>query len=159
MMQKLRALITRFAGPDAMQLAVDLWRYGLCSALALALDWSLLMLLVDLHVNYLAAATTSFTVGMVFAYAGSVLFVYRGRRSYPLLTEAIGFFLVGIAGLVLNAALLFVFVKMLGLSVGIAKAPTAIGVFLFNFLARRTLLFAGHAIGLLAEIPAARVAD
>ncbi len=131
------------AGADAVQFIADFWRYGLCSALALALDWALLMLLVRAGMNYVPAAATSFLAGMVLAYIGSITFVYAGRRSYPMLAEAAGFFLLGIAGLLVNVFLLFVFIKLVGLAVGIAKAPTAIGVFLFNFLARRTLLFAG----------------
>jgi len=130
----------------------DLWRYGLCSLLALGLDWSLLMGLVGAGINYLPAAALSFLSGMIFTYVGSVAFVYRGRRAYPVLSEAIGFFLIGIAGLLLNVCLLFVFVKLCGLAVGFAKAPTAVGVFLFNFLIRRALLFAGApAVAGLAE--------
>ncbi|QXX75211.1 GtrA family protein [Methylovirgula sp. HY1] len=121
----------------------DLWRYGLCSVVALAVDWGLLIGLVRAGMNYLPAATASFLVGMVVAYVGSIIFVYRGRRPYPLLVEAIGFFLIGFAGLFINILLLYAFVQFFGLSAGLAKAPTAVGVFLFNFLMRRTLLFIG----------------
>lgn len=121
----------------------DLWRYGLCSLLALGVDWGLLVALVHAGMNYLVAATLSFSVGMVFAYFGSIVFVYRGRRAYQVPAEAIGFFLIGLAGLLVNVLLLFAFVKLCGLSVGLAKMPTALAVFLFNFLVRRTLLFAG----------------
>lgn len=145
-MPALRFIRRHFAGKDAIRvvtdLLADLWRYGLCSALALALDWGLLMGLVRAGMNYLPAAATSFFAGMVLAYLGSIVFVYRGRRAYPVFAEAIGFFLIGLAGLLVNVFLLFAFVKLIGLGVGLAKAPTAVGVFLFNFLMRRTLLFA-----------------
>ncbi len=85
------------------------------------------------------------------AYFGSISFVYRGRRSYPMLAEAIGFFVIGLLGLGVNVLLLFAFVKLVGLSVGVAKAPTTIGVFLFNFLTRRTLLFTGARHAYFAE--------
>jgi putative flippase GtrA len=146
-----RKLLARFAGPGATQLLADLWRYGLCSALALAVDWGLMLALIRLGMNYLTAASTSFFVGMIVAYIGSILFVYRDRRSYSAVTEALGFVLVGVAGLVVNALLLFAFVKFAGLSAGVAKAPTAIGVFLFNFAARRALLFTGQATGFLSS--------
>jgi putative flippase GtrA len=126
----------------AMRLfASDLFGYGLVSAAALALDWGLLLAFVRAGVNYQIAAATSFTCGMFLAYAGSVLLIFRGRRQRNLATEAIGFFAIGFAGLALNQALLFVFVHSAGLHVGIAKAPTAVLVFTFNFFARRTLLF------------------
>jgi putative flippase GtrA len=55
--------------------------------------------------------------------------------------EAIGFVAIGLAGLLLNQILLFGFIEGLQLSLGVAKGLTAIGVFLFNFVARRSVLF------------------
>jgi putative flippase GtrA len=144
---KLRPLsalgIWGFPSREALRVfAADLVGYGLCSAAALALDWSLLVLLVKANVNYLLASTLSFMAGLVLAYAGTVLIVFRGRRVRRLATEIVGFLAIGVAGLVLNEALIFVFVHVGGLEVAIAKAPTALCVFTFNFLLRRALLFA-----------------
>ncbi|MGB7126195.1 MAG: GtrA family protein [Methylovirgula sp.] len=125
----------------ARLLASDLAGYGVCSAAALALDWSLLILLVQAGVYYLLASTISFTAGLVLAYAGSVLFVFRGRRARTVRAEIAGFVGIGIAGLALNQVLLFFFVHGCGLEVALAKAPTAACVFTFNFLLRRALLF------------------
>ncbi len=122
--------------------ASDLCGYGLCSAAALALDWSLLILLVKLGVHYLFAAALSFMAGMIVAYVGSILFVFPGRRACGPATEIAGFLAIGLAGLALNQVLIFGFVHGWGLNVAIAKAPTAGCVFLFNFLLRRALLFA-----------------
>jgi len=52
-----------------------------------------------------------------------------------------GFVVTGVLGLLLNEALMELFVEHIGLTVAIAKIPTAGAVFLFNFTARRTLLF------------------
>jgi putative flippase GtrA len=121
--------------------AADLLGYGLCSAAALALDWSLLILLVREGMYYLVAAATSFMAGMVLAYVGSAYFVFRGRRARRISTEVLGFFAIGLAGLALNQVLIFVFVHFCKLDVGLAKAPTTAFVFMFNFLLRRALLF------------------
>ncbi len=120
----------------------DLVRYGLCSAAALGLDWGLLVGLVALGVDYLAAAAKSFCAGMALAYFGSIVFVFPDRRGRGMLTEAAGFVAIGFAGLLCNEALLWIFVSGLGLNVALAKAPTAACVFLFNFLLRRSLVFA-----------------
>ena len=138
-MQALRSLALSRFGATAVQWFDDLWRYGLCSALAL--DWGLLVLLVALGMSYLIAATISFSTGMLVAYFGSVRFVFSDRRTHTPLAEAVGFFVIGFLGLGVNDLLLFVFVKLLGIPVGLAKAPTVIGVFTFNFLTRRLLLF------------------
>ncbi|MGH6818375.1 MAG: GtrA family protein [Methylovirgula sp.] len=121
--------------------ASDFLGYGICSAAALALDWSLLILLVNTGVHYLVAAAFSFVAGMAVAYAGSILFVFRARRARRVRAEIAGFFAIGLAGLALNEVLLFLFVHFCGLEVVLAKAPTAGCVFLFNFLLRRALLF------------------
>jgi putative flippase GtrA len=128
--------------PQARVFASDLFGYGLCSTAALALDWSLLILFVRNGMNYLVAAATSFMAGMVLAYVGSAYLVFRGRHARRMSAEVLGFFAIGLAGLALNQVLIFLFVHVCGLSVGIAKAPTAAGVFMFNFLLRRALLFA-----------------
>lgn len=140
-MQALRSFALQTFGATAVRWFDDLWRYGLCSALALALDWGLLVLLVGCGMNYLIAATISFSTGMLVAYFGSVRFVFSDRRSHTPLAEAIGFFVIGFLGLGVNVLLLFMFVKLFGIPVGIAKAPTVVGVFTFNFLTRRLLLF------------------
>ncbi len=128
-------------------LVSDLLGYGLVSAAALALDWGLLVAFVKAGVNYQIAAATSFTLGMLLAYAGSVLFVFRGRRERSFGAEAFSFFAIGFLGLALNQGLLFGFVHFAGLPVALAKAPTAGCVFSFNFLARRMLLFVSEAAG------------
>lgn len=134
--------LSTLGAPWTRVFASDLVGYGLCSAAALALDWSLLILLVKNGMNYLVAAATSFMAGMVLAYVGSAYFVFRGRRAYRMSAEVLGFFAIGLAGLALNQVLIFLFVHFCGLNVGIAKAPTAACVFLFNFFLRRSLLFA-----------------
>jgi putative flippase GtrA len=122
-------------------LVTDLFGYGLVGGMALALDWGFLILFVKAGINYQIAAAASFTLGMLLAYAGSVRFIFRGRRQRSLGAEALGFFVIGFLGLALNQALLFTFVHFAALPVGLAKAPTAGFVFVFNFFARRTLLF------------------
>lgn len=124
------------------RVAVDLFGYGLVSAAALALDWGLLVGLVRAGVYYEIAAAISFTAGMLVAYAGSVALVFNDRRQHGFAAEAFGFVAIGLLGLVCNQALLFAFVHCAGMGVGLAKAPTVACVFTFNFVARRTLLFA-----------------
>jgi putative flippase GtrA len=128
--------------PPSRRFFSDLIRYGLCSAAALGLDWGLLVGLVAIGLPGLPSAAVSFCAGMAFAYAGSILFVFPDRRRDGMLAEAVGFVLVGFAGLCCNQALLFVFVNGLGLNIAIAKAPTAVCVFMFNFVLRRSLVFA-----------------
>ena len=119
----------------------DLVGYGLASAVALACDYGLLLILVKGGTYYLVASTLGFSFGMVVAYALSARLVFKTRRAASRRAEAAGFFAVGIAGLALTQTLLFVFVTKLGLAVAVAKIPTTAVVFLFNFLCRRSFVF------------------
>ena len=123
------------------RVVADLMGYGLVSVVALACDYGLLVALSAAGLHYLLAATASFTLGMVVAYALSIRFVFARRRALTREAEAAGFFAVGLLGLLLTQALLYVFVSHLGLSVGVAKVPTTGIVFAFNFLCRRGLVF------------------
>src|SRR5581483_5462491 len=88
-------------------LAIDLVRYGICSAAALALDYGLLLLLSQVFgLHYLLASAFGFVSGLVLAYVLSITFVFKGRRTLTASREFAGFAAIGIAGLALTQALL-----------------------------------------------------
>lgn len=135
-----------------MSTALQLWRrlpeglrelmlYGFASALALGLDWGLLLALTALGVNYLVASATGFVSGIAITYVLSVSMVFRHRPVADRRREFVGFIGVGLAGLVLTQGLMALWVGGLHLHPGLAKIPTAGIVFVFNFTVRRALLF------------------
>lgn len=119
----------------------ELVLYGFASALALGLDWAVLLGLTALGVNYLVASAIGFTSGMAITYLLSIAVVFRHRPVADRKREFIGFIGVGFAGLVLTQGLMALWVEALGMSPGLAKIPAAGIVFLFNFTVRRALLF------------------
>lgn len=140
-----------------MTLVLDLWRrlpvglrelglYGLASAAALAVDWGLLIVLTDIGFEYLAASAVGFSAGIGITYLLSISMVFGHRAVVDRRREFIGFFGVGIAGLVLTQLLMALWVERLGMTPGLAKIPTAGLVFVFNFTVRRALLFSAPAI-------------
>jgi putative flippase GtrA len=125
---------------------VDLVRYGIASVGALALDaGTMLFLNKALGVNYLVAAAVGFTSGLALVYWLSVRYVFGDIRRLRPSQEILGFLVTGLIGLLLNEILMSMFVERVGLSVALAKIPTAGFVFLFNFSARRVLLFSDAA--------------
>ena len=119
----------------------DLLRYGACSALALALDWGSLVILVALGVRPLLAGAIGFTGGLAVTYVLSISYVFRDRRCESALREAVTFVGIGLAGLGVNQLMLWLLMRELLLAAAISKGPTAVVVFLFNFVLRRTMLF------------------
>jgi putative flippase GtrA len=116
--------------------------YTIASAIALAVDFAVLWLLVQ-HLNwgYLPAATTSFLFGAVVAYTLSVRLAFKEHRLKDVRAEFAGFVALGVVGLSLNAAIMFVAVQYLGLNYLVAKCIAAGVTFVCNFVSRRQLLF------------------
>jgi len=136
-----RARLARYGG-----LAADLVKYAFASGAALALDFGVLMAAHKVAgLDYLVAAALGFLSGLALVYALSVRYVFSHRRASRPGVEILGFLLTGVFGLLLNQALMQFFVEGAGLAVALAKVPTAGMVFMFNFLARRALLFSPSA--------------
>ena len=112
------------------------------AALALAADVSVLQLLVVYRGwHYLLAACAGFAFGIAVNYALSVRFVFSLRRLQSQGGEFAVFVLVGVVGLALNAALMAFAVEALHRHYLLGKALASGATFLFNFEARRRLLF------------------
>jgi putative flippase GtrA len=120
----------------------ELFGYGLASAVALAVDLSVLEALVNLAGwNYLPASALSFISGGAVAYLLSVKFVFRFRQVDNGKLE-FGYFVgLGVAGILVNAATLFVTVGGAGLDLFRAKLLAAGCTFVTNFTLRRQVLF------------------
>ena len=126
----MRALILQFGS------------YGLASAAAFALDVGLLWLLVNLAGwYYLLAALTSFIAGGVLLHKLSVKFVFRERRVANEGMEISYFLGLGIVGLLINMAVMYIAVDGLGAHLLVAKVCAAGCSICVNFLLRRQLLF------------------
>ena len=91
--------------------------------------------------HYLLASVVAFSVGAAVAYALSVRFVFPVRKLHNPYAEFISFLGLGLAGLAVNAAALFVAVRAVGLGLITAKLLAAGCTFATNFTLRRQLLF------------------
>ena len=116
----------------------DIFKYGLVSSIALAVDVGLLYILVEhFYMHYLAAATIAFCCGLVVNYALGKNFVFKNSKMPPL-QEFIWFATIGVIGLVLNDLIIYLLVWM-QLWYMYAKAISVAIVFFFNFFGRRRL--------------------
>jgi putative flippase GtrA len=119
--------------------------YAAASGCALIIDMAILWVLVRYFSwNYLAAATTSFLAGAVVAYELSIRLAFKQHRLQDRRAELLSFVAIGIVGLGVNAAVIFIAVRFFGLHYLIAKCVAAGFTFLCNFIARRQFLFVRH---------------
>jgi putative flippase GtrA len=115
--------------------------YGAASAAALSVDMGLLWVLVHVGIDYIAASALSFTAGAVVAYLLSITLAFRRHRIRNRTVECLGFVGIGIAGLMINTLVIYASVQFLGLHYMLGKSAAAGFTFVFNFIARRQLLF------------------
>ncbi len=117
-------------------------RYAAVSACAFFVDIAILFILVHYFSWwYLGAATASFLAGLLVGYALSITLVFRYRRLKDQRLEFASFTAIGAVGVAINAAAISFGVKYLGLHYLIAKCGAAGFTFVWNFVARRQLLF------------------
>ena len=117
-------------------------RYAAVSACALIIDITVLFFLVHyLSWWYVMAATMSFLVGLLVGYVLSITLVFKYRRLEDPRLEFASFVGIGVVGVAINAAVISLGVKTLGLHYLIAKCGAAGFTFVWNFVARRQFLF------------------
>ena len=125
----------------ARQTLVELARYLVASALALGVDTGLYALGLRLHFGYPLAAILGFLGGLAVAYLLSVRWAFRTRRLGNARIEFVVFAAIGVLGLLLTESLLWLQIDVLAFGPLPAKLAASCGVFLFNFGARKFILF------------------
>lgn len=116
-------------------------RYFACSALALAMDASIYWAALRMGMAYQGAAVAGFVTGVATTYVLSVRWAFRRRSIANVHVEFMIFLGIGVAGLGLTEVLLWLQISVLGSGPMVAKLVSAVGVFMFNFGARKLLLF------------------
>lgn len=121
---------------------IQLFRYTFVGGAAFVVDFGLMVALTELcGLYYLASASLSFIAGLLVNYFISKVWVFRTSRVKQKGLEFLAFALIGVVGLGLNALLLKLITEGIGLHYTLSKIITAVLVYLYNFLARKYLLF------------------
>ncbi len=120
----------------------EFWRYFGVSVVALAVDFGLLVTLTELFgVHYLLSGGAAFLAGAGTAYIGSVRWAFAHRRLANPGREMALFALIGVGGLGVNEVMLWSLTDLLAFHYTVSKLGAAGAGFLFNFGARKYLLF------------------
>jgi putative flippase GtrA len=135
---------------------VQFFRYGIVGGIAFAADFGVLFVLTSslfFQTHYLLAAGISFIAGLLVNYHMSIRWVFSERSSAKNSTEFLVFSVIGLAGLALNAAFIWFFTDVFFSSMIVvgnmqakilaSKIISTVFVFLWNFFARKILLFSG----------------
>ncbi len=121
---------------------VQLFRYTFAGGIAFLFDFGSLYFLTDwMYVHYLASAALAFLVGITVNYLLSVAWVFQVRTMTNVWVEISIFTVIGIVGLGLNEIIIWFFTELVEFHYLISKLFSTVSVYLWNFFARKFLLF------------------
>ncbi|MDR1006582.1 MAG: GtrA family protein [Bacteroidales bacterium] len=121
---------------------LQLFRYTFVGGSAFVVDFLLLWLLTDFcGLNYLISATISFIVGLCVNYFISVRVVFFQSKVDDKRLEFLYVALIGGVGVGLNDLFIWLLTAKVGIYYMLSKILTAVVVYLYNFFARRYLIY------------------
>lgn len=121
---------------------IQVFRYLISGGIAFVVDFLLLYLLTDvLHVYYLTSSVISFSVGLLITYLFSIAWIFDKRRLSNPLAEFVIFAAIGVVGLALTYLFMRFFTDTVQVHYLVSKIFTTMIVFVWNFLAKRFILF------------------
>jgi putative flippase GtrA len=123
-------------------LFIQIFRYLFAGGVAFTVDFVLLYLLTDcFDVYYRTSSRISFSVGVIISYLFSIFWVFDKRRVNSRTAEFLIFAVIGIVGFVLTDYFMKFFTDYVDVHYLLSKILTTIIVFVWNFIAKRLILF------------------
>lgn len=121
---------------------VQFFRYGLVGGVAFICDFSTLRVATHyLGVHYLISAAGGFFVGLLVNYLLSVRWVFDKSKISSRSVQFGVFALVGVVGLLVNELVMWSLTDGVGLNYMVSKLAATVLVYLWNFSARKVLIF------------------
>ena len=121
---------------------IQLFRYCFVGGFAFIVDAGGLFVLTEYAgIYYLLSATISFILGLVVNYLLSTAWIFKKSKLSNRWTEFLIYSVIGVVGLGLNTLFLWLFTDCLHIYYMLSKIITAALVMLWNFFARKIILF------------------
>jgi putative flippase GtrA len=117
-------------------------RYVVVGGIAFLFDFSFLFIFTNyFHIHYLISAAIAFLIGLFINYLLSIFWVFDKRTLDNRMVEFFIFAIIGLIGLGLNEGFLWIFTGLVGLYFMYSKLISTFFVLLWNFSARKLILF------------------
>lgn len=122
---------------------IQAFRYLISGGTAFLIDTGLLALLTELfgQEHLLLWTAIAFLTGLLVTYLFSILWVFDNRSMKSRTAEVAIFVLIGVVGLGFTELLMWLFAQKAGLHYLLSKIITTVIVFIWNFMAKKLLLF------------------
>ena len=142
MKQRMKDKLRMLFAAESNNTVIQFIRYIFVGGAAFVADAGSLWL-VSLFAHYLVAAAAAFIIGLIVNFALSKLFVFTDN-THSKAAEFITYGLIGVVGLGLTELLMYLFTEKLGLYFMLSKIITAVIVLVWNFAARKIILYRGE---------------
>ena len=125
------------------KLWVQVLRYLVSGGIAFLVDAGLLALMTETlgREHLLVWTAVSFGIGLLVTYLFSILWVFDNRSMSNRVAEVSIFVCIGVIGLGLTELFMWLFADRCGVHYLVAKCITTVLVFIWNFVAKKTILF------------------
>lgn len=121
---------------------IQFFRYGIVGGIAWCVDYGILALFTEVFkVYYLISGVIGFCIGLVVNYILSIIWVFPVKMMENKFLEFAVFGVIGGIGLGLLTLLFWFFTNILSIHYLISKVIATVFVLLWNFLARKYVLF------------------
>ena len=115
-------------------------QYFVVALIGLGIDFSTLVFLKEIvNLNYLFAAACGFTLGLYVVYNLSNRFVFSNPKINSKKIQFLLFGIIGLAGLGILSFFMWILTEKFGLNYIVSKIFSTVFVYLWNFIARRSL--------------------
>lgn len=120
---------------------IQFFRYIFVGGLAFLAD-AFTLWLCEKWMNYMIAAAIAFVVGLAVNYALSILFVFsESSKVKNKVKEFVVYGIIGLIGLLITEGIMYLFTDVFGLYFLISKIIAAAIVLVWNFAARKVVLY------------------
>lgn len=138
----MKALLKHLLTTKTQSTYLQFFRYGFVSSGSLIVDFGLLVFLKEyVHLNYLVAASISFTAGLLLNFFLSMCWVFHSPKLLNKSHQFLLFSAIGLVGLGFTDSIMWVLTSYLGLFYIVSKIIATVVVYFWNFGARKKYLF------------------
>lgn len=139
----MREFIGKLLKGRSGDIRIQAFRYLVSGGTAFLVDAGLLALLTELfgREHLLLWTAIAFCAGLLVTYLFSILWVFDNRSMKSRTAEVAIFVGIGVVGLGLTELLMWLFAQKAGLHYLLSKIITTVLVFVWNFAAKKLLLF------------------
>lgn len=124
-----------------MNLFLQLIKFGIVGGISTLLDYGLMLLFAEVFgIFYLLSSTLSYAISLVFNYAASMRYVFRGREDMNRIKEFLIFTVLCLMGLGINQLVLWMIVEYAGIDYRLSKIAATGVVMVWNFVTRKLFL-------------------